>query len=265
MAILHLHLYAPTSLHFSPDMLFNYLRGTVVEDPSSPFYNPVDRFAAAGVILDYYKNVAHATADFKKSLLDDGSVVAYLGHGVPDNRCMCSRGLSWLGQGSADITPGELMGLLTASRAKLVILSTCASSTFGLEKLKAGPAVVVTNSGSDLVTKSGIWGQALAAFLLLLIGYRVNYQTSQPYLPPSPPTTSMTAAVGAGLPAAVGAGLPAAVAGLPAAVANKLVTPRTPRGSIGQAVDAANEAFKANKTTDRCVLAHGEGSMVVFP
>ena len=78
-------------------MFVNYLRGTIVEDQSSPYYNPVDRFAVAGVYLDFYSNVAHATADFQKSLLDDGSVVVYLGHGVPDPTCKCSRGLSWLG------------------------------------------------------------------------------------------------------------------------------------------------------------------------
>jgi hypothetical protein len=160
MAILHLHLYAPTSLHYSPDKFVNYLRGFVPDDPDRK-EPPVDRFDEAGVTLDFYSNVAHAPADFKKSLLDDGSVVVYLGHGVPDPKCKCSRGLSWLGHGIADITPGGLMGLLKDSRAKLVVLATCASSTFGLEKLKAGPAVVVTNSGSDLVTYSAKWAIAL--------------------------------------------------------------------------------------------------------
>jgi len=66
------------------------------------------------------------------------------------------------------------MSVLKASKAKLVILASCASSTLGLEKLKAGPAVVVTKSGSDLLTWSFHWVQALQPFLLLLIGYAVG-------------------------------------------------------------------------------------------
>jgi hypothetical protein len=175
MAILHLHFYANTSAHYSPDDFVNYLRGrgereNKIEHPD----DPPDRFDTAGVHLDFYQNAAHGPADLQKSLLDDGGVVVYLGHSVPDQKAKRSLGLSFLGNGKADITPDALMKLLKDSRAKLVILATCASSTFGLEKLKAGPAVVVTNSGVHLVTWSANWGIALQHFLLLLIGYEID-------------------------------------------------------------------------------------------
>jgi len=255
MANLHLHLYAPTSLHYSPQMFFDYLLGINAD-------HPFGRFDEAGVTLDFYSNVAHAPADFKKSLLDDGSVVVYLGHGVPDPKCKCSRGLSWLGHGIADITPYALMDLLKDSRAKLVILATCASSTFGLEKLKAGPAVVVTNSGSDLVTYSAKWAIALQHFLLLLIGYGVG-KDGQPYsLQQTMGVITTTTVLADALLASLTSG------GLATGEVSQVVA-RVDRNNfhatIRQALDAANEAFKANKTTDRCELAHGEGSMVVFP
>jgi hypothetical protein len=47
-----------------------------------------------------------------------------------------SLGLSPMGHDSAEIKPDALMDLLKASKAKLVILATCASSTLGLKDLK---------------------------------------------------------------------------------------------------------------------------------
>jgi len=90
-----------------------------------------------------------------------------------------SLGLSPLGHHTAEIAPNDLLDLLKASKAKLVILATCASSTLGLEKLKKGPAVVVTNSGSNLTTWSVDWANALTPFLLLLIDYEVG-KSGQP-------------------------------------------------------------------------------------
>jgi hypothetical protein len=84
-----------------------------------------------------------------------------------------SLGLSPLAHHTAEIAPNDLMDLLKASKAKLVILATCASSTLGLKNLKAGPSVEVTNSGSNLTTWSFNWVQALQPFLLL-IGYEVG-------------------------------------------------------------------------------------------
>jgi hypothetical protein len=96
-----------------------------------------------------------------------------LGHSVLDFKSGRSLGLEPLGHKKIEIYPDELMDLLKRSPAKLVILATYASSTLGLKKLKAGPAVVVTNSGYNLLTISMDWGQALEHFLLLLIGYRI--------------------------------------------------------------------------------------------
>ena len=99
-----------------------------------------------------------------------------------------SLGLSPIAHDPAEVPPDALMSLLKASKAKLVILATCASSTLGLEKLKAGPAVVVTNSGSNLTTWSFHWVQALQPFLLLLIGYAVG-KNDQPVVRKEGPAT----------------------------------------------------------------------------
>lgn len=172
---LHLHFYLPIASTYSVDDFVAYLRGstdpTTAEQASEP---PSDRFDTAGVTLDFKKRAVSGTADFKTSLQDADSVVVYLGHSVLDFKKRISLGLSPMGHDTAEIKPDALMDLLKASKAKLVILATCASSTLGLEKLKKGPAVVVTNSGSNLKTWSVDWANALTPFLLLLIDYEVG-------------------------------------------------------------------------------------------
>lgn len=224
---LHLHFYLPNvNPSYSAQALVDYLRGSAVpttaEQASVP---PSDRFEDAGVSLDFQTRALTGTAEFKKSLQDTGSVVVYLGHSVLDFKNKRSLGISPMQHDPADIATGALMDLLKASKAKLVILATCASSTLGLEKLKSvafWPAVVVTNSQSDITTFSLNWGQALQPFLLLLIGYEVG-KDGQP------------------------------------------VARKEGRATIQEALDAANVSFKENKTDDRFELAFGEGSTVVFP
>jgi hypothetical protein len=220
VATLHLHFYLPIATHYSVGNFVNYLRGSVV-DPTSPDPPPPDRFETAGVVLDLQTKVVSGAADFKTSLKDPDSVVVYLGHSVLDFENKRSLGLSPLAHHTAEIAPNDLMDLLKASKAKLVILATCASSTLGLKNLKAGPAVVVTNSGSNLTTWSFHWVQALQPFLLLLIGYEVGTD-DQPVA-------------------------------------------RKSRGTIKEALDASNAAFKTNRSNDRFELAHGDPSTVVFP
>ena len=178
---LHLHFYLPIAGNYSVDDFVAYLRGstepTTAEQASEP---PSDRFDTAGVSLDFKKKAVSGTADFKKSLQDPDSVVVYMGHSVLDFKKRISLGLSPMGHDPAEIKPDALMDLLKASKAKLVILATCASSTLGLEKLKKGPAVVVTNSGSNLTTWSFDWANALTPFLLLLIDYEVGKGSRQP-------------------------------------------------------------------------------------
>ena len=95
---LHLHFYLPIASTYSVDDFVTYLRGytepTTAEQASE---HPSDRFDTAGVSLDF-KN--------KRSL-----------------------GLSPMGHDSAEIKPDALKDLLKASKAKLVILATCASSS----------------------------------------------------------------------------------------------------------------------------------------
>jgi hypothetical protein len=164
---LHLHFYLPITGNYSVSNFVDYLRGPVDVD------HPFDRWEDAGVNLDFKSKAVSGTADFKTSLQDTDSVVVYLGHSVLDFKNKRSLGLSPLGHETAEIAPDALMSLLKASKAKLVILATCASSTC-VGKLTAGPAVVVTNSGSNLTTWSFDWAHALTAFLLLLIDYEVG-------------------------------------------------------------------------------------------
>jgi hypothetical protein len=261
MATLHLHFYLNIAGNYSVDKFVAYLRGSV--DPTTPeeaSMPPSDRFADAGVTLDFQKKVVSGTADFKRSLQDPGSVVVYLGHSVLDYTNKRSVGLSPMGHNTAEITPDQLMSLLKASSAKLVILATCASSTLGLEKLRGGPAVVVTNSGSNLKTWSFDWAQALRAFLLLLIGYKIG-KNDQPYS--LQPQLQAERAVATSLVGAVD-GLFAAVLVSQAMALNK------GHATISQALDAANEAFKgrAKDDGDRFELAYGGPggpSTVVFP
>ena len=174
---LHLHFYFPNvNPQYSAQALVDYLRGGSVDPQTAEQASvpPSDRFDDAGVSLVFQTKALTGAAEFKKSLDDPGSVVVYLGHSTLDFKKKVSLGLSPLGHSTAEIPRDKLMDLLKASKAKLVILATCASSTLGLEKLKAGPAVVVTNSQSDITTWSLNWGQALTPFLLLLIGYEVG-------------------------------------------------------------------------------------------
>ena len=168
-----------------------------------------------------------------------------------------SLGLSPMGHAPAEIAPDQLMSLHKASKAKLVILATCASSTLGLEKLKGGPAVVVTNSGSNLTTWSFDWVQALTAFLLLSIGYKVG-DDGQPYS--LQPLLKAERDVATSLVGAVDGPFAAALV-------SQVMAQNKGHATISKALDAANEAFKKN-TPDRFELAYGGPggpSTVVFP
>src|SRR6516162_8594773 len=124
MAILHLHFYLPINDSYSLDDLVNYFRGRVGQiDPTKEREPKPDRFDDAGVYLDFRSNKATGTEDFKRSLRDPDGVVVYLGHSVLDFKNKRSLGLEALGHDKVEIKPGELMGLLTASKAKLVILA----------------------------------------------------------------------------------------------------------------------------------------------
>jgi hypothetical protein len=211
----HLHLYLIITTSYSAENFYEWLRGPIDYD------HPISRWEEAGIDLIFHSTKDSGGNDFKTSLLETGAVVVYLGHSVLDYKKKRSVGLTPKGLDKAEITPETLMSLLKKSKAGLVILATCASSTC-VGKLTGGPAVVVTDSGDNLKTWSYDWAEALAAFLFVLLGYELD--------------------------------------------ASRQPVPRKKgRGTISQALDASNEAFKNQKTTDRFVLANGDGSKVVFP
>jgi hypothetical protein len=211
----HLHFYLDPTSSYSATSLFEYIRGP--ED----FNNPLNRWDEAGINLVLHTKIDSGTEDFKKSLQEPDAVVVYLGHSALDFKNKLSMGLTPKGSRFAEIPPDKLMALLKQSKASLVVLATCASSTL-VGKLTGGPAVVVTNSQSNLKTWSNDWANALGPFLFVLLGFEL------------------------------------APSGQP--------TPRKEgRGKISEALNAANEAFKAQKTDDRFELANGKDSTVIFP
>jgi hypothetical protein len=213
----YLHFYLPVTASYTAVDLYEWIRGP--EDSEHP--PGLGRWDDANVELKPYYDTKSGAAAFKKSLLDTGAVVVYLGHSALDDKNKRSLGLTPQGLDKAEIMPETVMSLLKQSKAALVILASCASSTL-VGKLTGGPALVVTDSGPNLKTWSNDWGQALPAFLLMLIGYEV---------PGSQPVSRKGGR----------------------------------HGTISEALDAANEAFKNQKTTDHFVLANGNGSTVIFP
>jgi hypothetical protein len=264
----HLHCYFEGQIagSLTAKDYFAYLRGSV--DPTTPeqaSLPPTDRFADAGVNLDFRTTQVGGVIAFQHSLRDSGSVVIYLGHSALDFDRHYSLGLTPRGLWYAEMTdmdrwnnfdsrrrekhtgekplpPEDLMSALKKSAAKLVILASCGSATIpnGLSlanfnaqgaaawkgKVAGGPAVVVTHS-TLLTTWSNNWAWALAHFLFDLIDYEVDLTHDK--------------------------------------------TGRTLRrkaehdGSIQTALDAANAAFKNYKAPDSFVLVNGTGSTVVFP
>jgi hypothetical protein len=204
----------PTS-YYTVDKFYEWLRGPEDAD------HPTNRWDDAHISLALHTNINSAVDAFKKSLQDTDAVVVYLGHSSLDFKHKRSVGLAPTNPHTAEI-PGEtLTSLLNDSKAGLVILASCASSTC-VGKLTRGPAVVVTDSGDDLKTWSDEWANALGAFLLVLIGYEVG-PSRQP------------------------------------------VPRKNGRGTIGEALGAANKEFKDQNTTDHFVLANGNPSKVIFP
>ena len=160
----HLHFYLDPTGSYSVSSLFDFIRGP--ED----YNNPLNRWDTAGISLVLHSKVDSGAADFKKSLQDPGAVVVYLGHSALDFKNKRSMGLTPKGISPAEIPPDKLMELLKQSKASLVVLASCASSTL-VGKMSGGPAVVVTNSQCNLTTWSNDWANALGPFLLVLLGF----------------------------------------------------------------------------------------------
>jgi hypothetical protein len=169
----HLHFYLDPTGTYSVSSLFEFIRGP--ED----YNNPLNRWDTAGISLVLHSKVDSGAADFKKSLQDPGAVVVYLGHSTLDFKNKRSMGLTPKGSSRAEIPPDKLMELLKQSKASLVVLASCASSTL-VGKMSGGPAVVVTNSKSNLTTWSNDWANALGPFLFVLLGFDLPPSAIQP-------------------------------------------------------------------------------------
>lgn len=179
------HLYLPVTVKgdkpgdkgFSAQDFFNWIKGTT-DDPT-PDDGKVhewqqDHWEQQGVSLELKTAYASGVADFKKSLQAKNTIVIYLGHSTLDQyHGNQSMGLTPQGHAKPEIPNDELRTLLKKSTASLVIIASCDSIT-AVGKLGDGPAVMVTDSGSDRMTNTIPWSNAIGAFLFPLIGLSLD-------------------------------------------------------------------------------------------
>jgi hypothetical protein len=123
------------------------------------------RFDEAGIQVVLYDSAASGVKDLKASLGTRGAVVVYMGHSVLDK----SKALGLLPvprrtRTVPALSAGALTTLLTAAKAKVVLLAACASDTC-VRRLRSDLVLIATSSGRDLETNTTQWAPAIKAFL----------------------------------------------------------------------------------------------------
>jgi hypothetical protein len=166
----------PGSKNFSATDFFNWIRGKQDDAPDDGKVHEwqPDHWENLGISLELNTKVATGVDDFKKSLQRKGAIVVYLGHSTLDqyhgNRSM---GLTPQGHAKPEIPSDDLRALLKKSAASMVIIASCDSMT-SVGPMTSGPATIVTDSGSDRMTNTIEWANALGAFFFLLIGLELD-------------------------------------------------------------------------------------------
>jgi Lysine-specific metallo-endopeptidase len=147
---------------FTVESFFNWVVG------SSPNESQPNRFQLAGAEINLINNSKTAVSDFKRSLKTPGAVVVYFGHTISRNVSgrMTTWGLVPSGPLSKkpDITCLELTKILSAAKAKIVVLAGCATIQC-VTKIKGDTVVIVTKSGHDRGTNALVWAPAIKALL----------------------------------------------------------------------------------------------------
>lgn len=167
----------PGSKSFQAQDFFDWIKGTkddAVPDDGKIHEWQQDHWDSMGISLELNTAIATGVDDFKKSLQRKGAIVVYLGHSTLDqyhgNRSM---GLTPHGHAKPEIPNDDLRALLKKSAAPLVIIASCDSMT-SVGKPGGSSAVIVTDSGSDRMTNTIEWANALGAFFFLLIGLELD-------------------------------------------------------------------------------------------
>jgi Lysine-specific metallo-endopeptidase len=137
---------------------------------SSPDESRPNRFQLAGAEINLFNNSKTAVSEFKRSLNTPGAIVVYLGHTISSevsSKKFKTWGLTPSGPLSKkpDITCSELTKILSAAKAKIVVLAGCATSQCVTKKIKGGTVVIVTESGNDRGTNADAWAAAIKALL----------------------------------------------------------------------------------------------------
>jgi hypothetical protein len=175
-----LHIYSPISGAFSQQDYIKWFQGS--KDAPAPATGsmapppPPDmgRWFDEGISLEFYTDTKSGVKDFEKSLQRKGAIVVYIGHSTLDlshqNR---SLGLTPQAKNRAEIPNDTLRALLSKSAASLVIIASCDAKT-AVGAIKAGPPIIVQNSGANRKTLIPAMADAVAIFLFLLIGWELD-------------------------------------------------------------------------------------------
>ena len=152
-----MHIYfKKLAANYTDQQFFDYLVGQSLDGTGR------NRFEQAGMQIVLHNNPGTAVTDLKASLKTLGSVVVYFGHTVLGRNT--TLGLNPAGGSKPAITNAELVKLLNAAKAKIVLLAGCATDGC-VRKVTGDTVVIVTRSGKDRLTNTLQWAPAVRVFL----------------------------------------------------------------------------------------------------
>jgi hypothetical protein len=209
--IFHIHMeIAKDRRNYNEPRFENWFRGQLLRKPTSqltpdesPWETPWERI---GIQVSFHTDDGKAAVDFESSLQNPAAAVVYWGHALQDeNDVLHSMGLHIPVGSKSYMSSAVLRDKLTRAKAPLIVIASCDSkyavtgekppminvlvekrdkrivreTSYGSPKLyfkDSGPqpVIVVTDSGTDLVSNSLNFAAALGVFFASLAGIRVD-------------------------------------------------------------------------------------------
>jgi hypothetical protein len=226
------HIYAPmykgTATHtpYSTQDFINWFNA-----PDDTEHPDVTKWSAEDIYPEFKTKTNSGVHDFEQSLQTKGAIVVYIGHSTlsprqtKDGPLGPSQGLSPDDPAKGPEIPNDKLRALLRRSTASLVIIGSCDSKTAVGNISGGPPIIVANSGSDHETWLDHMARAAAIVLFLLIGWEMEDRQ------PKKRHTDVN--------------------GKPA------------RGTINEAVAASAAAF--TDIPDRFELAHGDGSIKLFP